>query len=231
MPIPCRRGFRLIRRQTISVDDIEPTVSLHERLLNDAMSVRDDEDVRLSGSLTFAEVVNKLIQISANPLQNLLADVDASQPQVVGDEANQVEVSDAKDTANPVLPQDLVHNSCRLLAAIVSELAARVVIERPSALESAGNSNNPPVCNPLMTPIRFKRIQINRTWNTGNGSPDAISFSVDRAGISIAGAVIFGASCASHDWVYELDLQDLTAEGAAPGDLPGGLINFLLEIE
>ncbi|XP_022651457.1 E3 ubiquitin-protein ligase rpm-1-like isoform X3 [Varroa destructor] len=183
---------------------------LYGKLLNDAMSVRDDEDIRILGTLTFADVVDKLIKISVNPLGAILADAASNGSAGSNGYASH---NGAANSARP-LPADLVHNSCRLLTSIVSEMAARVIAERPSMLDASGG-HHVTALNPLVTPSRFQRLQPNRSWNTGNGSPDAICFSVDRAGISIAGAVIYGTSIASHDWVYELDLQDFTAAGPA----------------
>lgn len=56
-----------------------------------------------------------------------------------------------------------------------------------------------------MTPPRFTRVNNSRTWNTGNGSPDAIAFQVDRPGISIAGAGVYGGL--GH-FEYELELLE-----------------------
>lgn len=44
-----------------------------------------------------------------------------------------------------------------------------------------------------------------RTWNTGNGSPDAICFQVDREGISIIGVGVYGGI--GH-YEYELELLE-----------------------
>ncbi|XP_028966426.1 E3 ubiquitin-protein ligase MYCBP2 [Galendromus occidentalis] len=162
--------------------------ALHGRLLNEALSVRDPDDMRLSGTLTFKDVVDKLIQIVVNPLAILVGHGERS-----------------------VCPPQLVDNACKLLVAIISELSTRVAIEKPHA-DAPGHSNLSSM-TPLVTPTRFKRVQMGRTWNTGNGSPDAICFTVDRSGISIAGATIYGASKASSDWVYELDLLDFSAAG------------------
>lgn len=56
-----------------------------------------------------------------------------------------------------------------------------------------------------MTPSRFTRTNQSRTWNTGNGSPDAISFQVDRPGITVVGVGIFGG--VGH-YEYELELLE-----------------------
>lgn len=56
-----------------------------------------------------------------------------------------------------------------------------------------------------MTPSRFTRTNQSRTWNTGNGSPDAICFQVDRPGISVAGVGVYGGI--GH-YEYELELLE-----------------------
>lgn len=56
-----------------------------------------------------------------------------------------------------------------------------------------------------MTTSRFTRTNQSRTWNTGNGSPDAICFQVDRTGISIAGVGVYGGI--GH-YEYELELLE-----------------------
>ena len=166
------------------------------RLLNEALSVRDPDEIRLSGTLTFNDVVNKLIQIVVNPLAVLVSRED-----------------------RPVYPTQLVDNACKLMVAMITELSTRVTIEKPQP-DAPGLASTLSSMTPLATPTRFSRVQMGRTWNTGNGSPDAICFTVDRSGISIAGATIYGASTATLDWVYELDLLDFSAAGPS-ADLAG----------
>ncbi|XP_031781072.1 E3 ubiquitin-protein ligase MYCBP2 isoform X6 [Nasonia vitripennis] len=92
----------------------------------------------------------------------------------------------------------LVLHCCYLLARVISELAAY----------SNGNGDEmQAACYRLMytTPSRFTRVNQTRSWNTGNGSPDAICFSVDRPGILIAGVAIYGGVGV---YYYELELLD-----------------------
>lgn len=49
------------------------------------------------------------------------------------------------------------------------------------------------------------RTNQTRTWNTGNGSPDAICFTVDRPGVVIAGVCVYGGVGM---YEYELELLD-----------------------
>ncbi|XP_034942184.1 E3 ubiquitin-protein ligase MYCBP2-like [Chelonus insularis] len=98
---------------------------------------------------------------------------------------------------NYSLPNLILH-CCYLLARVIAELAA----------QSSGNEDElQAVCGRFMytTPSRFTRTNQTRTWNTGNGSPDAICFSVDRPGIVIAGVGIYGGVGMYN---YELELLD-----------------------
>ncbi|XP_012285925.1 E3 ubiquitin-protein ligase MYCBP2 [Orussus abietinus] len=103
---------------------------------------------------------------------------------------------------NQSLP-DLVYHCCHLVARIVAELA----------IQSSGNDDDlRTACGRFLytTPSRFTRINKTRSWNTGNGSPDAICFSVDRPGIVIAGAGIFGGAGIYDYWLELLDDQNNT---------------------
>ena len=99
--------------------------------------------------------------------------------------------------------KDLVNKTCRLIACEISKLSN--LKEGPNAgLASIANRVS------IITPNRFTRTINSRTWNTGNGSPDAICFSVDRAGILVAGATVYGG-VGSFD--YELELLHNQSSG------------------
>ena len=57
----------------------------------------------------------------------------------------------------------------------------------------------------LSSPNRFGRTSQGAYWNSGNGNPDAVCFSVDRPGIVIAGAGIYGGG---GNYEYELELLE-----------------------
>ena len=59
----------------------------------------------------------------------------------------------------------------------------------------------------LTTPNRFTRTSPTAYWNAGNGSPDAVCFSVDTAGIVIAGICVYGG-VGSGQYDYEVELLD-----------------------
>ncbi|GIX94124.1 e3 ubiquitin-protein ligase MYCBP2 [Caerostris extrusa] len=93
----------------------------------------------------------------------------------------------------------LITNACGFIAVIVAELSYQ---SAGTVLDMHGTSGQ--VLN--ITPSRFTKVSQNRTWNTGNGSPDAICFSVDRSGILISGVTVYGG--VGNEWHYELELLD-----------------------
>lgn len=100
----------------------------------------------------------------------------------------------------------LTRNCCHLLARVVAELVHQC---------SASDEELQGACGRILhtTPSRFTRTNQSRTWNTGNGSPDAICFQVDRVGVVIAGVVIYGGL--GH-YEYELELlEDQSSVGGA----------------
>ncbi|XP_059059876.1 E3 ubiquitin-protein ligase MYCBP2 [Achroia grisella] len=101
--------------------------------------------------------------------------------------------------------------SCKLLARIIAELAYNATNIREDQDSST--------IKHLVTPSRFMRVNQSRSWNTGNGSPDAICFTVDRPGVMLVGACVF-SGLGSYEYSLEL-LQDLrlraTGEETDPG--------------
>ncbi|XP_063236464.1 E3 ubiquitin-protein ligase MYCBP2 isoform X2 [Bacillus rossius redtenbacheri] len=92
----------------------------------------------------------------------------------------------------------LVRHCCHLLSRVVAELAS----------QSSGTAEDvQAACGRILhsTPSRFTRTNQSRTWNTGNGSPDAICFSVDRPGVVVAGVCVYGGL---GNYEYELELLD-----------------------
>ncbi|XP_076446720.1 E3 ubiquitin-protein ligase MYCBP2-like isoform X7 [Babylonia areolata] len=106
-------------------------------------------------------------------------------------------------------PSHLVANTCYLLATIISELAASSM-----GLEVDIDTSTRPL---LVTPNRFTRMTQIAFWNTGNGSPDAVAFSVDRPGIVLAGVCVYGGS---GTYEYEVELL-VEASGEASGEVKG----------
>ncbi|RXG68996.1 E3 ubiquitin-protein ligase MYCBP2 [Armadillidium vulgare] len=120
----------------------------------------------------------------------------------------------------------LVQNTCLLLSAAVAELAAETttaeVCSRPGGpkrgvLVNDRTQNELPTSGRVLhaTPCRFTRMSQSRTWSTGNGSPDAICFSVDRHGIMIAGVCVYGG-VGTYD--YEVELMDEKGVNNPGGD-------------
>ena len=59
----------------------------------------------------------------------------------------------------------------------------------------------------LVTPNRFMRVMQNAAWNTGDGNADAVSFSVDRSGVVVAGICVYGGG---GTYEYEIELLEET---------------------
>lgn len=70
----------------------------------------------------------------------------------------------------------------------------------------------------LVTPSRFVRVNPNRAWNTGNGSPDSIAFIVDRPGVMLVGACVYGGG-GSYDYTLEL-MQDVSTKAKFDFQIP-----------
>ncbi|CAO2591792.1 E3 ubiquitin-protein ligase MYCBP2 [Lemmus lemmus] len=99
----------------------------------------------------------------------------------------------------------LVSNTCGLLASIVSELTASALgseVDGLNSLHSVKASAN-----------RFTKTSQGRSWNTGNGSPDAICFAVDKPGIVVVGFSVYGGG-----GIHEYELEVLVDDSEHAGD-------------
>ncbi|XP_043104370.1 E3 ubiquitin-protein ligase MYCBP2 isoform X3 [Puntigrus tetrazona] len=101
----------------------------------------------------------------------------------------------------------LVSNTCGLLASIVSELTASALGSEVDGLNSLHSVKS--------TPNRFTKTSQGRSWNTGNGSPDAICFMVDKPGAVLVGFCVYGGG-GIHE--YELEVLADDAQTEHPGD-------------
>ncbi|XP_056108185.1 E3 ubiquitin-protein ligase MYCBP2 isoform X15 [Rhinichthys klamathensis goyatoka] len=101
----------------------------------------------------------------------------------------------------------LVSNTCGLLASIVSELTASALGSEVDGLNSLHSVK--------ASPNRFTKTSQGRSWNTGNGSPDAICFTVDKPGVVLVGFCVYGGG-GIHE--YELEVLADDAQTEHPGD-------------
>ncbi|XP_051636342.1 E3 ubiquitin-protein ligase MYCBP2 isoform X13 [Manacus candei] len=106
---------------------------------------------------------------------------------------------------NELFSSHLVSNTCGLLASIVSELTASALGSEVDGLNSLHSVKS--------TPNRFTKTSQGRSWNTGNGSPDAICFSVDKAGIVVVGFSVYGGG-----GIHEYELEVLVDDSDHTGD-------------
>lgn len=61
---------------------------------------------------------------------------------------------------------------------------------------------------------RFTKTSQGRSWNTGNGSPDAICFAVDKPGIVVVGFSVYGGG-GIHEYELEVLVDDVSITPAA----------------
>ncbi|XP_071405894.1 E3 ubiquitin-protein ligase MYCBP2 isoform X14 [Pithys albifrons albifrons] len=106
---------------------------------------------------------------------------------------------------NELFSSHLVSNTCGLLASIVSELTASALGSEVDGLNSLHSVKS--------TPNRFTKTSQGRSWNTGNGSPDAICFSVDKPGVVVVGFSVYGGG-----GIHEYELEVLVDDSDHAGD-------------
>lgn len=98
---------------------------------------------------------------------------------------------------------ELIENCCQLLRRVLGEIVYQSCLNEVDATA-------PPVRSIQSTGSRYTRVDNTKSWNTGNFGPDAISFSVDKPGIVIAGAMVYSGS---GNYEYQLELlQDVSIE-------------------
>ncbi|XP_048488841.1 E3 ubiquitin-protein ligase MYCBP2 [Plutella xylostella] len=127
------------------------------------------------------DVIPRLLDIVMSPVKQQMMTRQCGQPH---------------DHGEVKLQERLSKFCCRLISRIVAELAYGVTNIR----DDMDTSNS---FKPLVTPSRFMRVNQARAWNTGNGSPDAICFTVDRSGVMLAGVCVYGGL---GTYEYELEL-------------------------
>ncbi|XP_048349651.1 E3 ubiquitin-protein ligase MYCBP2 isoform X12 [Sphaerodactylus townsendi] len=106
---------------------------------------------------------------------------------------------------NELFSAHLVYNTCGLLASIVSELTASALGSEADGLNSLHSVKS--------SPNRFTKTSQGRSWNTGNGSPDAICFSVDKPGVIVVGFSVYGGG-----GIHEYELEVLVDDSDHTGD-------------
>lgn len=62
------------------------------------------------------------------------------------------------------------------------------------------------------SPNRFTKTSQGRSWNTGNGSPDAICLTVDKPGVVLVGVCVYGGG-GIHEYELEVLADDVSVYG------------------
>ena len=183
---------------SLSYEGVIPSEqSLHGLLVNRMAQVTDEEQGTFCVDTSTKDVILKLLNIIKQPIESSLY---CNHLKIVSPDL----FSEDESLPKP-LSDNLVKNTCYLVCSMIQELVSQslgvggVVLTLDSTLRSR---------TLLSTPSRFAKVCTNRTWNTGNGSPEAIAFTVDQS-VMIVGVTLFGGSPGkSSDWNYELELLD-----------------------
>ncbi|XP_069365103.1 E3 ubiquitin-protein ligase MYCBP2 isoform X3 [Maniola hyperantus] len=139
------------------------------------------------------DVVPRLLDVVLNPIKQQLS---------------QRQCAPAHDHGELQTQERLADYCCKLAARIIAEMSFSALMFREDMVSKTIKN--------IVTASRFMRINSARTWSTGNGSPDAICFTVDRPGVAIVGACVY-AGTGHYDYNLEL-LYDMrtTTDDASP---------------
>lgn len=144
-----------------------------------------------TNSWVFKDVLAMLLKIISVPILDKVENLKRS----VADNYAQIGSETAVHTG-------LINNCCQLLRRVLGEIVYQSCLTEVDAV-------CPSVRSILSTGSRYTRTDNTKSWNTGNFGPDAISFSVDKPGIVIAGAMVYSGS-GNYDYQLEL-LQDVSS--------------------
>ncbi|XP_055524898.1 E3 ubiquitin-protein ligase highwire isoform X3 [Wyeomyia smithii] len=156
-------------------------------ILVEQMLYRTQKEKNITcSSWTFKDVLNRLLDIISKPVRLKIENIYNNQSTDIY----------SGDAMKRRLSNNLITNSCRLLSKVLAEIIYQncsidieTAVVPSNVLHSSGN--------------RFAKVDVSKTWNTGNFGPDAIAFTVDRPGISIAGACVYSGS---GSYEYQLEL-------------------------
>ncbi|XP_063706462.1 E3 ubiquitin-protein ligase highwire-like [Culicoides brevitarsis] len=136
----------------------------------------------------FNEVFLRLFDIISRPIRNKIDEL-SSNPESDGN------FTDVMTNKNIVYGK-LINNCCHLISKVLSEIVYQTCTSDSEAYTTTANILH-------STGSRFAKFDANKTWNTGNFGSDAIAFTVDRPGISIAGVSVYSGS---GSYEYQLEL-------------------------
>lgn len=163
----------------------------HYPVLVEQMIYRtQQENTFVANTWTFKDVLVRLLDIISHPIKSHIENIYNRSQHYAGGHHHQQQQQ---------INQKLIDNCCHLLARVLAEIVYQSCAAAAADLECAFM----PSRSLHTTPSRFARCDVSRTWNTGNFGPDAISFSCNRPGIAVAGALVYSGS---GSYEYQLEL-------------------------
>lgn len=136
----------------------------------------------------FNEVFIRLFEIISRPIKTKIDDLSSN---------FEFEGITTESPSRNLVYRQLINNCCHLISKVLSEIVYQNCSNDPEAFVGAANILH-------STGSRFAKCDTSKTWNPGNFGSDAIAFSVDRPGISIAGVCVYSGS---GSYEYQLELM------------------------
>ncbi|CAH0703737.1 unnamed protein product [Spodoptera exigua] len=165
------------------------------------------------------DVIPRLLDIVLNPIKQQMMTRQCGQPHDHGEIKQQEKLSEycCKLIARIVAEMSTSATSIRAGNALITPLVLWVPMGRanclPSGVKIFQQDTDSNVVKNFVTPSRFMRVNQSRAWNTGNGSPDAICFTVDRPGVTLVGVCVYGG-LGNYEYSLEL-LHDVRLRASA----------------
>ena len=167
---------------------LQSSDNYHYPILVEQMMYRMQKDKTnaVYSSWNFKEILTRLLDIISRPIRLKIENIYSN---------TKLDYF-ANEYLRKASNYNLISNCCFLLSKILAEIVyqsctadTEATVISPYALQSTG--------------IRFKKCDYSKTWNTGHFASDAICFTVDRAGIVLAGCCVYFGS---GNYEYQLEL-------------------------
>lgn len=136
----------------------------------------------------FNEVFVRLFEIISRPIRTKIDDLSTN---------FEFEGCMQESPSRSLVYRQLINNCCHLISKVLSEIIYQNCSNDADTFVGAANVLH-------STGSRFAKCDTGKTWNPGNFGSDAIGFSVDRPGISIAGVCVYSGT---GSYEYQLELM------------------------
>ncbi|XP_076822444.1 E3 ubiquitin-protein ligase MYCBP2-like isoform X2 [Clavelina lepadiformis] len=182
--------------------DLVQCLPLFPRTLSNLASVMSpsaDDAISTDASVAnagFYDVAYSLVEIACHPARVAVK----IEKEYAVEKDHKSDIQQSKFSRMLFTPQkSIVSSACKLLSSLASDLAYR-------ASDVSSHMKNIPLQKNFSSAMRFDGTDNNRSWNSGNGSPDATCFSVDLDDVYVGGFGVYGGGKLEHK--YELEFLE-----------------------